>query len=165
MAQFEAEIIVVISYLESAFRNKLSDIQMDTYVSALKITNLVKLRAAAEKIVRENLYFPKISELLNVVKLIPDQIHSEGLMMDHQRKAKVLKDRFYRTREINRFGFDGLFQELREAGYWDKAEYLLTLEKRFEEIQKREELEKGVKKEIVYKTQEEILKLYPDFVE
>ena len=165
MAQFEAEIIVVISYLESAFRNKLSDIQMDTYVSALKITNLVKLRAAAEKIVRENLYFPKISELLNVVKLIPDQILSEGLMMDHQRKAKLLKDRFYRTREINRFGFDSLFQELRETGYWDKAEYLLTLEKRFEEIRKREELEKGVKKEIVYKTQEELLKLYPDFVE
>lgn len=163
MAQFEAEIIVVIDYLESAFGNKLSDIQMDTYVSALQTTSLVKLRAAAEKIVRENLYFPKIAEILKVVKLIPDRILSENLMKDHQRKAKLLKDRFYRTREIDWSGFDALYQELREAGYWDKAEYLLTVTKRFEEIQKREENEKVAKKD--FKTQEELIKLYPEFVE
>jgi len=165
MAQFEAEIIVVIGYLESAFGNKLSDIQMDTYVNALKITNLVKLRAAAEKIVRENLYFPKIAELLKVVKTIPDQLLSQGLMLDHQRKVKLLKERFYRKREIDQSGFDALYQELREAGYWDKAEYLLTVTKRFEEILKREENEKGAKKEVVYKSLEEWKKLYPEFVE
>jgi hypothetical protein len=86
-------------------------------------------------------------------------------MLDHQRKIKLLKDKFYRTREVDWSGFDALFQELRESGYWDKAEYLLSVSKRFEEILKREENEKGAKKEVVYKSMEELKKLYPEFVE
>jgi hypothetical protein len=165
MAQFEAEIMVVINYLESAFGNQLSESQMDAYVSAFQRLNIVKLRAAAEKIVKENLYFPKIAELHKAVNLVPDRFLNQGLMLDHQRKIKLLKDKFYRTREIDWSGFDALFQELRESGYWDKAEYLLTVSKRFEEILKREENEKGAKKEVVYKSLEELKKLYPEFVE
>lgn len=132
MPQFEDEIINVLAYLEAVFGNRLSDEQIDAYVSALGSVNIIKLQAAAEKIVRESLYFPRVAEILKNVNLIPDRILNQGLMLDHQRKAKLLKDRFYRTREIDHSGFDALYQELREAGYWGKAEYVRGLEKRFE---------------------------------
>lgn len=163
MAMFEVEISQVINYLESAFGNQLSDTQMDAYVSALQRTNLVKLRAAAEKVVKENIYFPKVAELIRSVDSIPDSILSRDLMMNHQRTARRLKDRFYKKREIDWEGFDAFYQELREAGYWDKAEYALTLVKRFEDILKREETPGGNGK-VVYKTPEELRKQYPEFV-
>jgi len=148
MPQFEDEIIAVLAYLESAFGNRLSDEQVDVYVKSLSgRVNMIKLQAAAEKIVRENVYFPKLAEILKAVDLIPDRITSQGLITDHQRKAKLLKDRFYRTREIDRSGFDALYQELRESGYWAKAEYVRELEKRFEETLRREEEEQGAKVE------------------
>lgn len=132
MPQFEDEIIAVLAYLESAFGNRLSDEQVDAYVKSLGSINMIKLQAAAERIVRENVYFPKVAEIFKAVDLVPDRITSQGLITEHQRKAKLLKDRFYRTREIDRSGFDALYQELRESGYWAKAEYVRELERRFE---------------------------------
>jgi hypothetical protein len=149
MSQFDYEIAKVINFLESAFGSKLGEEQFKVYVKSLGSTNMIKLQAAAEKIVRENVYFPKLSEILKAVQVIPDRALSPGLMLDHQRKVKLLKDRFYRTREIDRSGFDALYRELREAGYWDKAEYVVSLGKRFEEQLKVESQElTGLKAEV-----------------
>ena len=133
MPQFEDEIISVLIYLQNAFGNRLSDEQVDTYVKALGSVNMIKLQAAAEKIVRESLYFPRVAEILKVVNLIPDRNLNQSLMLDHQRKVKVIKDRFYRTHEVDRSALDALYQELREAGYCAKAEYLRELERRWGE--------------------------------
>lgn len=132
MPQFEDEIISVLIYLQNAFGNRLSDEQVDTYVKALGSVNMIKLQAAAEKIVRESLYFPRVAEILKVVNLIPDRNLNQSLMLDHQRKVKLIKDRFYRTHEVDRSALDALYQELRECGYWAKAEYLRELESRWE---------------------------------
>jgi aldehyde:ferredoxin oxidoreductase len=132
MPQFDYEIAKVVNYLESAFGVKLAEEQFKVYVKSLGHVNIIKLQAAAERIVRENVYFPKVAEIMRAVDLIPDRLLSSNLMTEHQRKAKLLKDRFYRTREIDRSGFDGLYQELREAGYWAKAEFVRELEGRFE---------------------------------
>ena len=138
MPQFEDEIISVLIYLQNAFGNRLSDEQGDTYVKALGSVNMIKLQAAAEKIVRESLYFARVAEILKVVNLIPDRNLNQSLMLDHQRKVKVIKDRFYRTREVDRSALDALYQELRECGYWAKAEYLRELERRWGETLKAE---------------------------
>lgn len=145
MPQFEDEIIAVLAYLESAFGNRLSDEQVDAYVKSLGSINMIKLQASAERIVRENVYFPKVAEIMKAVDLIPDRLLFSNLMAEHQGKTKLLKDRFYRTREIDRSGFDALYQELRESGYWAKAEYVRELERRFEETLRREEEEQGAK--------------------
>lgn len=164
MPQFEDEIIYVLVYLQNAFGNRLSDEQVDTYVNALGSVNIIKLQAAAEKIVRTSLYFPRVAEILKNVNLIPEQIRP-GLMLDHQRKAKILKDRFYRTREIDRIGFDALYQELREAGYWAKAEYIRDVERRFEKQLKGESQKaQGENDNGIYKSPEDLRKLYSEFV-
>lgn len=164
MPQFEDEIIYVLVYLQNAFGNRLSDEQVDTYVNALGSVNIIKLQAAAEKIVRTSLYFPRVAEILKNVNLIPEQIRP-GLMLDHQRKAKILKDRFYRTREIDRSGFDALYQELREAGYWAKAEYIRDVERRFEKQLKGESQKaQGENDNGIYKSPEDLRKLYSEFV-
>lgn len=166
MPQFEDEIIAVLAYLESAFGNRLSDEQVDAYVRSLGSVNMIRLQATAEMIVRKNIYFPKVSEILGTIKLIPDQYLSQALMDDHRRKIKGLKDRFYRTREIDRSGFDALYQELRECGYWYKAEYVRELEGRFEtQLKGESQKAKGENNNGSYKTSEELIKLYPEFSE
>ena len=138
MLQFEYEIVAVLKFLESAFGKQLSDAEMDTYVRSIGSVNMIRLQAAAELIVRKNIYFPKVSEILGAMKLIPDQFLSRALMDDHRLKLKALKERFYRTREIDRSGFDALYQELRECGYWYKADYVREVEGRFEETLEKE---------------------------
>lgn len=164
MSQFEFEIVSVLKFLELAFGNRLSDDQMDAYVRSLGSVNMIRLQAAAEMIVRKNIYFPKVSEILGAMKLIPDRYLSHALMDDHRLKLKALKERFYRSREIDRSGFDALYQELRECGYWYKAEYVRELERRFEETLKREEKEQGAKSNGTYKSADELRKLFPEFV-
>lgn len=132
MPQFDYEITKVINFLESAFGSKLGEEQFKIYIKTLGSVNIIKLQAAAEKIVRESLYFPRVAEILKNTNLIPNHILNQGLMLDHQRKVKILKEHFYRKREIDQCGFDALYQELRESGYWAKAEYVRELEKRFE---------------------------------
>jgi len=164
MPQFDTEIANVIIYLQSAFGTKLGDEQFKVYVRSLGSVNMIRLQAAAERIVRENIYFPKVSEILGAMKLIPDRYLSHALMDDHRLKLKALKERFYRSREIDRSGFDALYQELRECGYWYKAEYVRELERRFEETLKREEKEQGAKSNGTYKSADELRKLFPEFV-
>jgi hypothetical protein len=148
MPQFDTEIANVIIYLQSAFGTKLADEQFKVYVRSLGSVNMIKLQAAAEKIVRESLYFPRVAEILKVVNLIPDRNLNQSLMLDHQRKVKVIKDRFYRTRELDHSALDALYQELRECGYWAKAEYLRELERRWKEqatVDSRELTVEGLK--------------------
>jgi len=164
MSQFEFEIVSVLKFLELAFGNRLSDEQMDAYVRSLGSVNMIRLQAAAEMIVRKNIYFPKVSEILGAIKLIPDRYLSQALMDNHRLKLKALKERFYRSREIDRSGFDALYQELRECGYWYKAEYVRELEGRFEETLRREEKEEGAKSNGTFKSADELRKLFPEFV-
>lgn len=164
MSQFEDEIIAVLAYLEAAFGNRLSDDQVDAYVRAIGSVNMIRLQAAAEMIVKKNIYFPKVSEILGAMKLVPDRFLSKDLMDDHRRKLKALKDVFYRTREVDRSGCDALYQELRECGYWYKAEYVREVESHFDGTLRREENEQNAKNNGTYKTVDELRKLFPGFV-
>lgn len=129
--QFKIEIIEALEFLQSTFGVKMSDSQALVYSQALATVNPVKLCAAAEKISRESKFFPRLAELLDTIRMIPDPF---SLGVDLSARRKRLHDRFYRTREIDRDGFDLLYRECREAGFWAKAEFVRELEKRFEEI-------------------------------
>ena len=136
--QFKIEIIEALEFLQSTFGVKMSDEQARVYSQALATVNPVKLCAAVEKISRESKFFPRLAELLDTIRMIPDPF---SLGVDLSARRKRLQDKFYRTREIDRPGFDLLYRECREAGFWAKAEFVRELEKRFEHILDEEEVE------------------------
>lgn len=127
--EFAGELQEVLEWMMAHYPGQTLDIQSTlAYHEALAGTNIVRLRAAVETLVRESTWPPRLSQIL------------EGAFQFQSVRIEPLRDRVYHLRqkyaregEIPVTEIDALHRELRRAGYWEMADYLRRIQERMEQ--------------------------------
>lgn len=128
MSEFDIEILEVLEFMIGNYAGvEFSKTNAEAYMAALSGTNIVRLRAAVEKLVRECKFPPRPAEILEAA------FHHQSVRIEPLRdRLQELRNRFWLTEEIPQAEMDALYREMRIAGYWEMAEYLRTVQLRME---------------------------------
>lgn len=130
--EFAGELQEVLEWMMAHYPGQTLDIQSTlAYHEALAGTNIVRLRAAVETLVRESTWPPRPAQILE------GAFHFQSVRIEPLRdRVYQLRQRYAKTGEIPVTEIDALHRELRRGGYWELAAYLRRIQERMEQDQR-----------------------------